>query len=120
MTEQQLAAIEERAAAATEPPWDYEQIYGHSICPFRLVYEYEGERLTIAINLDREDAEFIAAARDDVPALVAEVRKLRGLLGELQWIHFHGHEQFCPVCNASAENETHGPNCRLAAALGEP
>jgi hypothetical protein len=46
------------------------------------------------------DAEFIAAARTDVPALVAEVRKLRALMETLQWGSCDGcgnHWQ-CPLC----------------------
>ena len=52
ITEQQLAEIEARANAATEGPW------------------------TIEVT----NADFFAAARADVPALVAEVRKLREAL----------------------------------------
>lgn len=98
MTEEQLREIEARAAAATQGPW-FEQ------------YEYDGGRTvamirstdtTFCVNraahVDGNPCEqmlangiFIAHAREDVPALVAEVRLLqehiRGLKETLKRIH---------------------------------
>ncbi len=93
MTEQELAAIEARAQATTPGPWT---VYR---CSY--VDEYGAEPGTRACGLNGEsfdysrdechhplplvDATFIAAARNtDIPDLVAEVRRLQGLVG--RWI----------------------------------
>jgi hypothetical protein len=70
-----LDAIEARANAATPGPWDfYEE--GSTMFVSCGVTQY-GEALYLAGDIEnREDATFIAAARSDVPALVAEVRRL--------------------------------------------
>lgn len=89
MTALDLSAIEARANAATAPPW--------KICPdedsedLELIccggpYEHGGPICTHLLT--GEDAEFIAAARTDIPALVAEVKRLRGEVYEA-----HGHLQ---------------------------
>lgn len=99
MTEQELAAIEARAAKATNAPWLIEagvysgqnwlvgtitvnlgESYRDDIVYFvttKNVHasELEGDAKT--------DAEFIAHARADVPALVAEVRRLQTILDEM-------------------------------------
>jgi hypothetical protein len=71
MTEDELQAIEARAAAATLGPWFGQStgIYGNG---FQLVGRAPDTAAT--------DLEFIAAARTDIPALVAEVRRLREAL----------------------------------------
>lgn len=85
----ELDAIEARANAATPGPWTTE----------RPTKTYEGFRcgVTIAATYGRQciyadppggqapaaDQRFIAAARADVPALVAEVRRLRDKLARL-------------------------------------
>jgi len=64
MTPEQLNAIKERAAMATPDPWR---------TPMRTIYSNDG----YVANTSRiVDAEFIAAAREDIPALVAEVERL--------------------------------------------
>jgi hypothetical protein len=98
MNEQELQAIEQRANGATAGPWHW--VDGETDKPFgadeigprgslRTVWEepakYVGGTLPEFI-LDAEDirrtvdATFIAHARTDVPALVAEVRKLWGIV----------------------------------------
>lgn len=73
MTPEQLDEIEERAAAATPGPW---RVDGYAIAAevdtdsFLEVCSFRG-------NYADEDMPFVAAARTDVPALVAEVRRLR-------------------------------------------
>jgi hypothetical protein len=74
MTDLDLDAIEARAAAATDGPWevhpdDADLVWlpgrGYFLC----------EMLTAA----ETNGSFIAHARTDVPALVAEVRRLRAI-----------------------------------------
>ena len=84
MTEQDLAAIEARANAATPGPWVYDGGGG------RHKQRVLATRAPDGVVMDNEpyypqmvapaDQEFCAAARTDVPAMVAEVRRLRGAL----------------------------------------
>ena len=73
LTTQQLEAIRKRVVAATAGPW----------IPF---YGYDGEAVVvaptnehgeIATDMYDNDAEFIAHASEDIPALLAEVERLR-------------------------------------------
>ncbi|MFJ4682013.1 hypothetical protein [Streptomyces sp. NPDC088789] len=101
-TDQQLADIEARATAATPGPWGVYQFGGDSLIEIAAELEDTGTgyraRRTVA-RFDEEpmdndpahaewtaeedwaqvqaDAAFVAAAREDVPALLAEVRRLR-------------------------------------------
>lgn len=90
MTPSELEAIEKRAEAATKGPWatHWER---------RRLVDRSGvwsERGIVAdriagggTNDDGEtNAAFIAHAREDVPALVLEVRRLRGVLAEIRTI----------------------------------
>jgi hypothetical protein len=91
MTERELLHIEARARAASEPPW--EAILMSDFTDRTIVEGPEFEATIPVPNPDVEqeayghvqrqihmDALFIAAARTDVPALVAEVRRLRNAL----------------------------------------
>ena len=86
MTEEQLRQIEERANKATEAPW---------IAHPRSIHNSDDgeERSGLGFDIDGppepqlrgqfsrgKDAVFIAHARTDIPALIAEVRRLREAL----------------------------------------
>lgn len=81
MTREQLDAIRARMEAATPGPWEA----GTAVCcpdvgwvggPRRTICPvYEGTKRTHM--LDANDAEFIAHAREDVPALLMEVERLQ-------------------------------------------
>jgi hypothetical protein len=78
-----LAEIQKRADAATSGPWctDSWEIYqGAEYVPG--ISEWIGEtcRGATTMEQDRADAAFVAAARDDVPFLLAEVAELRDQL----------------------------------------
>jgi len=94
MTEQELQAIEQRANGATAGPWKAEmgQVlywsprptkakpnagYTHTLMRAEQTDYASGEFFAV---VDDTDATFISHARTDVPALVAEVRRLRGAL----------------------------------------
>lgn len=83
MTDDELKAIEERAKAATPGPWDC--TYGGSSA-WSVGPESDPQLNPVAHVRSRNegpegaDATFIAHARQDIPALSAEVRRLRGLL----------------------------------------
>lgn len=77
--EEWLAAIEARANAATSGPWctDSWEIYqGTEYVPGISMWIGETCRGATSMEQDRADAAFVAAARTDVPALIAEVREL--------------------------------------------
>jgi hypothetical protein len=74
MTDDELGRLEELAAGATPGPWA-------AVCP-RVNYRImAGDLYVMEAGPDgvrtADDAAFIAAARSAVPALVAEVRRLR-------------------------------------------
>jgi len=82
-----LDAIEARAKAATQGPWEYD---GCSVTDWgvtashTITMEWMPNGRGDGTN-EREspDGQFIAHAREDVPALIAELRKLRE---ESRWI----------------------------------
>jgi hypothetical protein len=77
-----LDAIEERADAATEGPWTRSGIHIWGPDPENPEDRFDVEPDMIGrADLKMADAEFIAHAREDVPALIAEVRRLRQELG---------------------------------------
>ena len=69
MTRPSLAGIEQRAAAATEGPWDYYRPHYASG-----YHEITRDQEALACQVSGWDAAFIAAARTAVPALTAAVR----------------------------------------------
>lgn len=75
MNTQRLSEIKERAEKATVGPWRSEaDEQGH----FVTVFNYDhGEYFAVS---DKADAEFVAHARQDVPDLIAEVERLKGIL----------------------------------------
>lgn len=93
VTDERLAAIEARVAAAKRAPWQAFRFPGGCFAgrPIRgeylLFVSWDGESgAGVAYSdgsLDEGDAEFIAHARQDVPALVREVRRLRRQLAEV-------------------------------------
>lgn len=74
MTEDELRAIEARAEAATAGPWTiHVEAFAAAAWLSGVWQGYEGE-------FGVPDAAFIAAARTDVPALIAEIRRLQDRL----------------------------------------
>lgn len=82
LTPEKLDEIEARADAATEGPWKVDEYEALDVwSPAGLVSS------AAPVKTDERkpeaDAEFVAHARSDVPALVAEVRRLRSLGADL-------------------------------------
>jgi hypothetical protein len=80
MTDAELAQIEARWAAATPGEWERHEYTGDV---WWISEAIEGEDNLIAWTgtlSEHEDAEAIAHAPTDIQQLVAEVRRLRGLL----------------------------------------
>ncbi|MEK3887318.1 hypothetical protein [Bacillus sp. FSL K6-3431] len=80
LTAEQLEAIRKRASLVTEGPWRVYDDYCDTI--ERVSTGESVARVTIANNRN-SDMNFISAARKDVPALLAEVERLRLLNEEL-------------------------------------
>jgi hypothetical protein len=96
--------IRARAAAATEGPWELEPIFDDG-SGYRLVHRWrtpdrrgrdgttEREEWVCGdLNVSDADAEFIAAARTDVPALCDELDRTREALRRYGW-----HIEHCPA-----------------------
>jgi hypothetical protein len=75
LREEQLQEIEARAAAATPGPWRTRDQRGSNLEQVESVSGWH-----VGDDFSPQDAAFIAAAREAVPALVAEVRLLRAQL----------------------------------------
>jgi hypothetical protein len=99
VTNEELTAIEARANAATLGPWathdqgreDYSICRdngNNTCCP---LFERIGR------DDDGIDGAFIAAARVDVPALIAEVRRLRALVESAYREGFYDGEDDAPI-----------------------
>lgn len=84
MTNDQLEAIRKRAEAATPGPWEV-----WTGCSWRRIGSSRTAREVILptnhpsdnhpdLSMREEDGEFVAHAREDIPALLAEVERLRG------------------------------------------
>lgn len=95
MTDEELAEIEGRANNATPGPWWVERPHTWKPQPYRtlddfIAYSPFGEQgrsdpahifdLMEKYDVDT-DYEFIAHARTDIPALIAEIRRLRRRAG---------------------------------------
>lgn len=79
MTQERLDAIQAREAKATAGPW---AIDGPAQCgpgDTLAVYPVEDGGTLAYVQPSWDDAEFIAHAREDMPALLAEVERLRAL-----------------------------------------
>jgi hypothetical protein len=74
----QLAAIEARAQAATEGPWEFAYYGSGGGLPEGC--EVTNGKGALDLGTSKADAEFIAHARTDVPALLAMVREQQARL----------------------------------------
>lgn len=79
MNQEQLNAVKERVAKATSGPWEYDN-------EERGIWNNGGFNYLGTVTLSHIDADFIANAREDVPALVAEVEYLREMLRDTRKI----------------------------------
>ena len=83
LTESQLAEIEARVQVATPGPWKsmWEGRDHESGDHFIMRGTDDGRHDDLYLSPSRiEDQDFVAHSRQDVPALLAEVRRLRDLL----------------------------------------
>ena len=90
MTPERLDEIEARANAATPGPWEWHPYMGSGATLAKPNHPFH--ELNILKTTDdwppvAADAEFIAAARTDVPALLAEVRRLQAAVERVRVLH---------------------------------
>jgi hypothetical protein len=100
MTDDELKAIEARANAATPGDW-----HAISTVPDVWLIEHIAGHLRA---YQGADAVFVAAARSDVPTLLDEVRRLRGLVKQVEQVDNDFGTLFCPWCGLGPE---HKPSC---------
>jgi hypothetical protein len=108
MTEDELAAIEARAKAATSGPWVRVAIESYHNDEMAFCVKSVPTGHDIASNqtyypdaVTPENQLFIAHARTDVPALVAEVRRLRKALTEAEWVMpLSNSSESCSICGS--------------------
>jgi len=144
MTEDELKAIEDRAAKALRGPWQAAKVklepneHGKAAGLTNARTDYElhtawdhpqlGGPATVVslayglygthVHIKPENAEFLAHAREDVPALVAEVRRLRvQQLELLRLVEKHTLPR-CFACGSQLLSQPHRPDCELVALLG--
>ena len=84
MTDADLDAIEQRTNAATEGPWFQDSdnpglVWGEQRSDGDGYWSLFASETGHDATAEPQDAEFIAHARSDVPALLAEVRRLRAM-----------------------------------------
>ena len=100
MTPADLDEIERRASAATEGPWTGREVKHRDpdgrVIGVELGAAHDDHAAIFGANPEA-DAEFIAAARTDVPRLVAEVRRLQAENENLRVIARHLDEG-CGFC----------------------
>ena len=84
MTDLDLAAIRQRVEKATEGPWytgfDYEKHDPTVIAPGYIEHTIDYPLDEVGLENGKADAEFIAHAREDIPALLAEIERLNATI----------------------------------------
>ncbi|OZE04353.1 hypothetical protein CH249_25815 [Rhodococcus sp. 05-2255-3B1] len=121
----ELAAIEARAKAASRGPWAVWHDLDHQ--GFRTVGDAESYAKILANGITEEaeptahvyideDAEFIAHAREDVPALLAVLRERDNTIARVRALHVRNqdgewqcHDADCDKCQLGYGH--HGPIC---------
>lgn len=97
LTVQQLDEIATRATAATRGPWQGRaELASHIVCTAT-----EDGSYSVLWNAEwatEADAAFTAHAREDVDALLAEVRRLNTVLDQIWRLHMDSPMGPCPVC----------------------
>ncbi len=113
ITKERLAEIKARCEAATEGPWEQEDCRENHIAT--------ATGMDIAHAPKQINAQFIAHARTDVPALLTEVERLRGLIKTAEWYESnerHGVEVYCNHCDG-CPRDGHWDECPAFTHTGE-
>lgn len=92
MNVEKLNEIKERTEKATSGPWEADLS--------RVYYGEENDELVCEIWKSFDDATFIAHAREDVPALVAEVERLNAEISDREDSHIKLYNDYQRVVDA--------------------
>jgi hypothetical protein len=97
LSEERLRQIEERVNGADEGPWCVEGCGGIRMDGTRDGYDIlnANHQRVRRVHFTRGNADFIARARQDVPDLLAEVRRLQAKLAKVIAV---GHNEDCMFC----------------------
>ena len=118
MDENELKEIEARQRRATPGPWVHDLGYGEA----NLLIDGELKASTNSHAkfgaMSDYDIEFISRAREDVPALIAEVRRFHKIRSMLHVIVRRGMVQYCPFCSSDVR-ENHSGFCEMFTLEGE-
>lgn len=121
MTDEELTRLEALANSATAGPWRYEEDVDPCVITESGQYvaqtSYDQQSVSRGDRDYHADAHFIAASRDAVPALVAEVRRLH-LLVELAFREAHGRPS--PLSDTATDEEWTRSQARAALARSKP
>jgi hypothetical protein len=101
LSEQQLAEIRAREAAAAAGPWETDTYTEHDGSTSIGVANTGDLWIVPLQNLDPADAEFIAHARADVPALLADNDRLRARAAELETFAYGCDGEGCVLPHSS-------------------
>jgi len=85
MDSKKLEEIKARVEAATQGPWEiYKDHLFSAFDRYGISTYFEWPVCKAGGNLTAQNAEFIAHAREDIPALVIEVERLQAIIEQLQ------------------------------------
>lgn len=120
LTDARLAEVAARCAAATPGPWQEKRFDESQTVILPSVDDSKRQPMigTISVGFLRPDgyanAAFITAARQDVPDLLADLRRLRQGLAGLEWRNAGRRGAACVWCCWRRE-QGHAPGCALRA-----
>ena len=107
MTDLDLAAIRQRVEKATEGPWntgfDYEKNDPIVLAPGYIEHTIDYPLTEVGLEHGKADAEFIAHAREDIPALLDEIDRLNVTIQRVRELHepfTSGLADFCTECSS--------------------
>jgi len=102
LTDKELAAMLERYEAATKGPWE---VVGFSAADFEGVHTRYVKAGGLEVGSIRfyqnADASLVIHAPDDIPALIAEVRRLREKSGTCTWKYDEWHDYYETECGSA-------------------
>lgn len=116
MNDERLAEIEALAEAATPGPWLQSAHDDNDYPTYDLVCDFlqQEDMYLVAEDMRVEDAAFIAAARQAVPELVSEVRRLRASHARLTAGDPYNDAGYCKWCYG---DYYHKPDCAYTEAI---
>lgn len=101
MTQERLNAIQTRVDSATSGPWGCYGDGAHEVFDAGEYSDGDPGEVVAAVIDKLSDAVFIAEAREDIPALLAEVHRLRDELAKVREVTDEKVERACRAFGAA-------------------